>query len=105
MIVLLPLFVFSGICTLSFGMLSDWKIAGLGVFDFLDTVSTNIMLPVVSILVCLFIGWFAPKGLFRHELTNGGTLQGRLYPAVSFIVRYIAPLLILAILLSWIFKT
>lgn len=100
LIVMLPLFVFSGICTLSFGPLSGVKIAGLSIFDFLDTVATNYMLPVVSIFVCLFMGWFAPRTLFKDQLTNHGTVKARFYPAVLFIVRYLAPLLILIVLLS-----
>lgn len=99
-IVMLPLLVFSGICTLSFGPLSGVKIGGLGIFDFLDTVATNFMLPIVSILVCLFMGWFAPSGLFKDQLTNHGTVRARLYPAIIFIVRYVAPLLILAVMLA-----
>lgn len=46
----------------------------------------------------IFTGWFAPRGTFRSQLTNGGTMAVRLYPVVSFIVRWVAPLLILVIL-------
>lgn len=101
LMVMLPLFLFSGICTLSFGPLAGVRIAGLGIFDFLDTVATNFMLPVVSILICLFMGWFAPRALFKDQLTNHGAVKARLYPAVLFIVRYLAPLLILIVLLSY----
>lgn len=100
MIVLLPLFVFSSICVLSFGPLADLKLFGLGIFDLLDTVATNAMLPVVAILVCLFMGWFAPKDLFMQQLTNHGTVKSRLAPVVIFIVKWIAPVLILAVLVS-----
>lgn len=100
LIVMLPLFLFSGICTLSFGPLADVRIAGLGIFDFLDTVATNFMLPVVSIFICLFMGWAAPGTLFKDQLTNHGSVKARFYPAVLFIVRYLAPLLILIVLLS-----
>lgn len=100
LIVLLPLFAFSSICALSFGPLADLKLFGLNIFNLLDTVATNAMLPVVSILVCLFMGWFAPKDLFMQQLTNHGAVRSRMAPAVVFIVRWIAPLLILAVLVS-----
>lgn len=100
MIVLLPLFVFSSICALSFGPLSSIKILGLGIFDFLDTFATNILLPIVAILTCLFIGWFAPKDLFLSQLSNHGTLHSCLFPAIIFIVRWIAPLLIALVFIS-----
>ncbi|MCM1319113.1 MAG: sodium-dependent transporter [Muribaculaceae bacterium] len=100
MIVMLPLFIFSGVCTLSFGPLSDVKLFDMNIFDLLDTVTNNYMLPIVSILVCLFMGWFAPKTLLKDQLTNHGSLKVRLYPAVRFILRYIAPILIIFVLLS-----
>lgn len=100
LIVMLPLFLFSGVCTLSFGPLSHIQPFGLSIFNFLDTVATNLMLPVVSILICLYMGWFAPKTLFRDQLTNHGTVRMRLYPTVIFIIRYVAPALILLVLLS-----
>lgn len=103
LIALLPLFLFSTICSLSFSTLSDFRIFGLTVFELFDTFSTNILLPITSIGVCVFLGWFAPKNLLRDQLTNGGMLKGRYVGIISFIIRWIAPLMIAAILVSvWI---
>ena len=97
MIVLVPLFLLSALSALSFGML-DWvRIGGLGIFDFLDTAATNFMLPVASILLCLFMGWRKP-GILRGELCNYGSDDSRLRGPVLFIIRWVAPLLILAVL-------
>lgn len=100
MIVMLPLFVLSGLVSLSFGPLSGWTVAGLNLFDLLDNVTTNIMLPLVAIFTCVFMGWFAPNGFFKGELTNNGTVARRLYPVVLFIVRWLAPVCILFVFLS-----
>lgn len=100
LIVILPLLVLSPVCALSFSSLSGISIFGLSIFDFLDTLATNIMLPVVSILICIYMGWFAPRDLFKDQLTNHGTIRMRLYPAILFIVRYVAPLLIAIVLIS-----
>lgn len=96
---ILPLPVLSMVCSLSFSTLADFKIFGLTIFDFLDTFATNIILPVVSIAVCVFLGWFAPKGLLGKELTNNGTVRSRLSGIVMFIIRYLAPVLIALILI------
>lgn len=101
--VMLPLTVLSTLCSLSQGVLSDFKIAGMNLFDFLDTVATNYMLPIVAILTCIYLGWFAPKQFFRKELSNHGTLSGTFIPAIIFIVKYIAPVLIAVILLAKVF--
>ncbi len=100
MTVLLPLTLFSSVCSLSQGVLSDITVAGLDIFSLLDTVATNILLPVCALFTCIYVGWIAPRGLFRNELTNDGTIRSTLAPVFLFIVRWIAPLLILVILFS-----
>lgn len=103
LIALTPLLLFSTVCSLSFSTLSEVKIFGLTIFDFLDTFATNILLPITSIGVCVFLGWFAPRNLLRDELTNHGTLRSRLAAPVLFVIRWIAPVLIAVILLSPLF--
>lgn len=98
--VMLPLTVLSTLCSLSQGVLSDYRILGFNLFDFLDNTATNIMLPVAAIFTCVFIGWAIPKDFIRKELTNNGSLSGALVPAVLFIVRYAAPVLIALILFA-----
>ncbi len=100
LIVLLPLFAFSSVCSLSMGPWSDITILGQNIFDFLDNVATNIMLPVGSLLLCVYVGWIAPRDLLHGQLTNDGTLRSRLFPVVLGIIRYIAPVLIAAVLVS-----
>ena len=102
--VLLPVFVLSSICSLSQGSLSHITIAGLNIFDFLDTLATNIMLPICSILICIYIGWVAPRNLMDKQLTNNGAMKSHVFGIVLFIVRYIAPILIAFILASQFFK-
>lgn len=99
-IVLLPLLGFSAVCSLSFGSLSDFRIFGLTVFDLFDHVTTNIFLPVVSLGVCIYMGWFAPKHLLADELSNNGTLRSRFTGIILFIIKYVAPVLIATILIS-----
>lgn len=99
-IVLLPLLGFSAVCSLSFGSLSDFRIFGLTVFDLFDQVTTNIFLPVVSLGVCIYMGWFAPKHLLADELSNNGTLRSRFTGIILFIIKYVAPVLIATILIS-----
>lgn len=103
LIVMLPLFIFSSLCSLSFGSLSDFTIFGYTIFDFLDNFTTNILLPVVSLLTVFFMGWFAPRGMFRNQVTNDGTISTRIYPTVLFVVKYLAPILIALILIMPLF--
>lgn len=98
-IVLAPLFVLSAVNALSFGLLDHVRIFGLSIFDFLDTLATNVMLPVASILLCVFMGWRKP-GVLRGELSNYGATRHPLQGAVLFVVRWVAPVLILVVLVT-----
>ncbi len=100
----LPLFVLSSLCSLSFSTLSDFKIFGMTIFDLLDVFATNILLPVGAIFICIYLGWCAPKGLLKNELTNGGTIRSRISGTVMFIIRYVAPVMILMVLVAPLFK-
>lgn len=102
--VLAPLFILSSLCSLSQGCLSEFKIAGFTLFDLFDNVATNIMLPIASILVCIYMGWIAPKSFFKNQLTNQGTVKSHVFKIVLFIVRYIAPILIASILVAYFVK-
>lgn len=100
LVVLLPLFLFSSVCSLSMGVWSDITICGDNIFDFLDNLATNIMLPVVSIFLCIYIGWVAPRRLFLNQLTNNGSFGSPFNTIVIGIVRWITPILIGVVLLS-----
>ncbi len=97
---LLPLTVISTLCALSFSDLSSVKIFGLTIFDFLDRFTTDILLPLVSLGVCIYVGWFAPRNLLRDQLTNEGTLHSPMSRVFLLIIRYIAPLLIAMIFIN-----
>lgn len=102
-IVLLPLAVLAGICSLSFGVLSHVRIGGDCIFDFLDAITNNYMLPAIALATSIYIGWFAPRGFFIGQLTNGGRLKAGFAHVAWFVVRYLAPVAILVILLTNIF--
>lgn len=99
---LLPMLVLSPVCALSMGPLSGYTLFGMNIFSILDTFATNYLLPVASIGTCLFVGWFGPKRLLHRQLSNQGTLHIRptlLTRIITFILRWVAPVLIAMILL------
>jgi NSS family neurotransmitter:Na+ symporter len=101
---LLPMFVLSAICSLSFSTLSHFTIFGRTIFDFLDNITNNYMLPMVAFFGCVYVGWVAPRNLVRDELTNYGSLKYNAFDhVVKFIIKWLAPIAILVILLSNVF--
>ena len=93
------------LCSLSFGPLSDVKIAGSNLFDFFDNLSSNILMALGSLLPVLFVGWRLKKTDVYDEFTNGGSLSRnvKLFGVLWFLIRYICPLAILIIFISGLF--
>ena len=79
------------LCSLSFGPLSEVKLLGNTLFDFLDKLCSNWLLPMGGLLFTLFAGWKMSKADVRDELTNGGTCNRRVFGVVYFLIRYVAP--------------
>lgn len=98
--VMLPLLLFGSLSSLSMGSLSGFRIFGLSFFNLLDTVATNILLPLGSMAMCIYAGWFAPKGMIAYQLSNGSAVRSAATRIVLFIIKWIAPVAIAVILLA-----
>ena len=86
--------------TLSFGVLKDFTIGGLNSFDLFDFLSSNALMPLGGILLCLFVGWVYGPQRTEQQLTNHGALANRnQVRAIFFLLRYLTPLLIILVLL------
>ena len=96
LLTLLPMLVFSTVCALSLGPWSGVQLFGMTIFDFLDYFTSNILLPVAAVGVCLYVGYGLPKRFFFKEVSNKGTVKFRYAPLLFWFVRIVAPLMILA---------
>lgn len=99
-VVMMPLVALSSLCSLSQGPLSHIHIFSLNFFDLLDTLATNLMLPLAAIITCIFLGWFAPKSFLRNELTNRSRMNRRIARPILWVIKYAAPILIAIILIA-----
>lgn len=87
-------------CTLSFGPLQNIRFFGLSIFDTFDFVSSNILLPLGGILICIFAGWRLDKSILYNEISNEGRLKFKFFKLYAFILKYVAPICIFLILLN-----
>ena len=70
-----------------------------GVFGSLDYLSANWFLPVGGLLIALFVGWFYDHREERAELQEGhGEMAG--FGLWRFLIRFVAPILVGAIIVS-----
>ena len=97
--------VIGSVCSLSFGPLSHIQIRGGNIFDFLDSLSSNVLMTLGSLFTVIFVGWRLKKTDVYDEFTNGGTLSrnSKIFGVLWFLIRYIAPVAIIAIFISGIF--
>ena len=94
--------IFATFCSLSFGVLSGFKILGFTVFDLFDYVSSNICLATCALLVSLFAGWKIKKEDFYDEITSGGKYKFPKWSlcALRVFVRYVAPIIVAIIIIN-----
>ena len=94
--------VLGAVCSLSFGPLSHIQIGGGNLFDFFDSLSSNILMTLGSLMTVLFVGWRLKKTDVYNEFTNGGTLSrnARLFGVLWFLIRYVCPVAIAVIFIS-----
>lgn len=89
-------------CALAFNLWSDVKFSvgnlfSLNFFDLLDKLTTNIMLPLGGLLICIFVGWVMDRAIVRAE---ADLHHPQLYRVWSFLVQIVAPVGILVVMLN-----
>lgn len=84
---------------LSFGILSDITILERSIFDFVDYVTSAILMPIGAFLTSIFAGYYYSKKISREEMLASPFV----YNCWLFIVRYVAPLSIAAIFINKVF--
>ena len=102
LLIFLVCWAVGALCSLSFGPLAHVKIFDLSIFDFFDKLSTNVLMTLGALMTVLFVGWRLKKTDIYDEFTNGGSLSTnvRIFGMLWFIIRYIAPIAIIAIFIS-----
>lgn len=90
----LILIVMNIFASLSMGLLSDFTIFGVVIFDFFDFLTDKVFLAIGGMLVAIFVGWFMKKEDLRDEITNQGTLKFALFEGWYFLIKYVIPILI-----------
>ncbi len=81
---------------LSFNVLADFKFLRGTIFDNLDYLTINIMLPLGGLLIAVFAGWVMCRNSSADELGGAGTS----YKLWRLLVRYVAPIGILFVFLK-----
>ena len=82
---------------LSFNIWSDVSIFGKNIFDFLDYLTANLMLPIGGFCIAVFAGWIMKSEDSKHELEINNPLA---YQTWKFLVSYVAPAAVFLVFLN-----
>ncbi len=85
--------------SLSLGVGRGITLFGMSLFDFLDFASAKVLMPLGSMLLSIFVGWFVERKVLAQEFSNGGTLRTAWIGAFVFLLRWIAPIAIALVFL------
>ena len=90
------------ICSLSLGPMSSLTVGGKPFFDFLDWISSNILLPILAMCAVIFVGFVLRKSEVRDELTNSDRLKvnGKIFGFVYFLIKWVAPVAVTLLFIS-----
>ena len=92
--------VISTLGSLSLGLLNGVRIFGLNFFDLFDYITANLLLPLGGLCTSIFVGWVLDKKFLQEELTEKMGQGSLLVPTLRFMLRWICPLIVLAIFLD-----
>ena len=90
----------AALASLSTGPNDALQLFGVSLFDALDFLSANILLPLGGLLTCLFAGWVLDRTTFDEQLSNHGTLRYRIRRLMRFLLRWFCPALLLLVFLD-----
>ncbi len=70
------------------------------ILDLLDYASNYVLMPIVAMLTCVFVGWKLKPKTLLNEITNEGTIKHRRSKLYVAMVKFIAPAMLLTLLLQ-----
>lgn len=96
----LGVFIFGVPAALSSGVLSEFTLFGLTMFDLSDYVVSNILLPLGALSIAIFVGFKVPRQTLVNEIKTGSTLGVKIFSTWYLIIKYIAPIAIVIVFLD-----
>lgn len=92
---------FGSLAALSGSVLANFKPFGMTMFDLYDFTTSNILLPVGGLFICLFAGWRWARSEAQRTLSNDGKLRNeKVISLFLATVKFVTPLLVFAVLLN-----
>ena len=76
---------------------------GTTLLDFFDFISNSVIMPIVALLTCIFVGWIIkPKAIVDEVKISS---EFKVEKAWTVIIKYVAPVLVVVILVAFVAQT
>ncbi|MCW8982975.1 MAG: sodium-dependent transporter, partial [Gammaproteobacteria bacterium] len=72
----------------------SYQFRGMNLFDLLNYLASNIMLPLGGLFIAIFVGWSLNRSSSRDEMGDS-----RAYRIWFFMIRYLSPVALIVIFL------
>lgn len=83
---------------LGYGLWGSVKIFGMAFLDFFDFISNSLLMPIVALLTCIFVGYVLKPKTIIDEIALGTKFKSEKLFVVM--IKYVAPVCIVLILIS-----
>lgn len=85
--------------SLGFGVLDFIQPLGMSILDAMDFISNSVLMPIVAVLTCIFVGFFIkPKAIIDEAESTGNVFKSK--KLFTVMIKWIAPIFLIAILVS-----
>lgn len=86
--------------SLGFGALDFIKPLGMSILDAMDFISNSVLMPIVAVLTCVFVGFvIKPQAIIDEvEASDNGAFKSK--KMFTVMIKWIAPIFLIAILIS-----
>ncbi len=75
---------------------------GSSLLDLFDFVSNSVLMPIVALLTCIFVGWIIKPKEIIAEVRESAKFGNGIATVWSVIIKIIAPILVIAILVAYV---
>ena len=83
---------------LGYGMWADVTVIGMQFLDFFDFISNSVLMPIIALFTCIFVGYILkPKTLIEEIELTGPFKKKALF---TIVIKYFAPICIVLILVT-----
>ena len=84
--------------SLGYSAWSNVRILGMQILDFFDFASNSILMPIIALITCIFVSFIIKPKTVIDEVSVAGQFKWK--GLFTVVIKYVAPVCILAILIS-----